>query len=469
MKKALYFILAAIPSLAFAQVIETRSVDAFTGIATSALVSVEVKSGAPCAVSLEGEAEGVNAILTTVKDGVLHIDADGKSKSGPIKVVVTVSNLKMLDIGGAAELVSSGALIADTLTVQGSGGSQLELSSVKASAIIVDFAGASSMKLCGTTNRLTVDLSGAAELDAACCEAQVVNIETSGASNARVSAATTIVAKASGASEIMIYGDATDRSIEATGAASIDSKAGSGANDTTHLRIGGRNFDISEDPDERSKREKKADDDDFETWEGLDFGINGLMTYDNQLVMPIGLKSMELNYVKSYVFGWNLFQKNIHLYRNNINLATGLGLTWYHYNLRGSYSFQPNVDYTFAAPDSLDYSRNRLNMCYANIPLYLEFNTNNTDASHSFHFGAGAQFGYNVFKNKLKQKYELEGKTYKRKIKDDFNVNPFKVDLIARIGYGSYTLFASYALTELFEKDKGPSLFPVTAGIHIDF
>lgn len=467
MKKAIYFILALVPAWAVAQTTEVRNVDAFTGINTSALVTIELKAGSPCSVTLDGEAEGIKTITTKVENGVLTIGQDGHSKSGPVKVFVTISDLKLIDIGGPATLNSAGGLVVDSVSILGSGGSQMELL-LTATSVKVDLSGASSMKLCGTTVRLNADLSGASRMSAGCMEAKNVDVEASGAAFASVTARESVKAESSGASDILIYGEPASSDVSATGAATVQNKSGSGAGDTTHVKIGGRNIDITEDPDERSQREKKADDDDFETWGGFDFGVNGLMTYDNQLVMPQGLKSMELNYVKSYVFGWNVFQKNIHLYRNNVNLATGIGLSWYHYNLRNSYSLQPNVDYTFGVMDSLDYSKNRLNMCYANVPLFLEFNTNNSDASRSFHFGAGAQFGYNVFKNKLKQKYELDGKTYKRKLKDDFNVNPFKVDLIARIGYANFTLFASYSLTELFEKDKGPSLFPVTAGIHID-
>jgi hypothetical protein len=108
-------------------------------------------------------------------------------------------------------------------------------------------------------------------------------------------------------------------------------------------------------------------------------------------------------------------------------------------------------------------------VAYANVPLFLEFNTNNEDASRSFHIAVGAQAGYNVFKNKVKQKYELDGRTYKRKIKDDYNVNPFKIDLIGRIGYGSFCIFGTYSLTPLFEQNKGPRLYPFTAGISLDF
>jgi len=197
--------------------------------------------------------------------------------------------------------------------------------------------------------------------------------------------------------------------------------------------------------------------------------VNGYLTADNKIELPAGFEFLELNYAKSYVFGANIFQKNIHIYRNNVNLATGLGATWYHYNFRNSYSLTPNVPYATAVYDSLKYSRNRLNVAYVNVPLFLEFNTNNSDASHSFHFGAGMEFGYNIFNNKLKQKYEIDGHDYKRKQKDDFNVNPFRYDIIARIGYGNYTLFANYSLSSFFEKGKGPSVYPFSAGIHLSF
>lgn len=451
-----------------AQTTDVRTVDAFTGISSSALVNIEVKSGAPCAVVLEGDAEATKSITTEVKDGILVIGQDGHSKSGPVQVFVTVSDLKKIDLGGPASLNSVGGIITDSIRIEGSGGSQLELS-VTATAISVDLSGASSLHLCGTATRLYVEVSGAADLRAGCMDAQTVNVITTGAASARVMASQKVTAKSSGASDITIYGDATDRTIESGGSSSIDTRSGSGANDTTRLEIGGRHIDISHDPEERSKREKHQADSDFEFWEGMDLGVNGLLTYDNQISMPQGLESMDLNYAKSYVFGLNMWQKNIHVYRNNVNLGTGIGLTWYHYNFRGSYTLQPNVPYTFSINDSLNYSKNRLNACYVNIPLFLEFNTNNEDASRSFHIGGGVQAGYNVFRNKVKQKYELDGRTYKRKIKDDYNVNPFKIDLIGRIGYGSFSIFGTYSLTPLFEENKGPRVYPFTAGISLDF
>ena len=220
MKKSFLILLASLPFAAFAQTTETRNVDAFTGVRTSSLVEVVLKPGSPCAVVLEGEAEGVKSVLTEVKDGQLVISQHGNSKAAPVKVVVTISELKSLDFAGAAQLRGEGTHVTDTLKVVGAGGAQMELN-VTASKVRADLSGAAHLKVCGTSNNLDADLSGAADLRSGCLEAKSVNVRASGASKASVSASEKVVARASGASDVIVYGDATDRTIDATGAAKI--------------------------------------------------------------------------------------------------------------------------------------------------------------------------------------------------------------------------------------------------------
>src|ERR1044072_6761828 len=71
MKTTIFCLLAFAPAWMFAQTTETRTVDSFTGVSTSALVEVELKPGSPCAVTLEGETEATQSITTEVKDGIL--------------------------------------------------------------------------------------------------------------------------------------------------------------------------------------------------------------------------------------------------------------------------------------------------------------------------------------------------------------------------------------------------------------
>jgi hypothetical protein len=45
----------------------------------------------------------------------------------------------------------------------------------------------------------------------------------------------------------------------------------------------------------------------------------------------------------------------------------------------------------------------------------------------------------------------------------------FRYGLTARLGFEDVNLFANYYMTTLFEKDKGPELYPFSVGISIPF
>jgi hypothetical protein len=59
------------------------------------------------------------------------------------------------------------------------------------------------------------------------------------------------------------------------------------------------------------------------------------------------------------------------------------------------------------------------------------------------------------------------GDRQKSRNNDDFNLNPFRVNASVRLGYGSFVLFANYALTPLFQKNEGPDLTAFSTGIRI--
>jgi hypothetical protein len=451
---------------------ETRSVGDFTGIHASSVVKLEITQGEACAVTVEGPAKEVADLKTEVKDGVLSISGSNASDEEELKVKVTVKNLHLLDVSSTLNTSSTNKIVTDSLHIISSGVSAVKLD-VQATNIKANLSGASSVKLSGTTSRLTAGLSGAAQLKAYDLAAESVTLTTSGASSARVNASASLQATTSGASEIHYQGNPAEKNVNSSGASSVSMKDDSkNPSDTTSIHVGKYDVHLTENDgdDERSKREKHADDSDFEFWEGVDFGVNGFLTADNKVVLPAGFEFLELNYAKSYFFSWNFFQKNIHIYRNNVNLGTGLGMSWYHYNFRNPYTLTPNAAYQTATYDStIKYTRNRLGLTYLNVPIFLEFNTNNNDAKNSFHIAGGMEFGYNVFSNLLKQKYEVDGHKIKTRQKDDFNINPFRYDVIGRIGYGNYTLFGKYSLSTLFENGKGPVVYPFTAGINISF
>jgi hypothetical protein len=56
-------------------------------------------------------------------------------------------------------------------------------------------------------------------------------------------------------------------------------------------------------------------------------------------------------------------------------------------------------------------------------------------------------------------------------MRDDYSINPFRVQATARVGYGWFRAFANYSLTPYFKKDSGvagqenPDIRVFSAGI----
>jgi Putative auto-transporter adhesin, head GIN domain/Outer membrane protein beta-barrel domain len=457
---------------------ENRAVGDFTGIRAGGATVVIITQSDSNTVSVEASsAKAAQQVITEVSNGILVISTEKaeRTEGSQITVRIGAKKLNSIDASGMTSLKTKDTLITDNIRIQFSGASEGKIA-IKATRIETQLSGASDVRLTGTTTELVSTNSGASELKAANLRASSVSITTSGASEARIWAVDSLSASASGASSIVYYGTPVNTVVNKSGSSEIEQRSGTPnapASDTTTITILGKDVQIVDgeiSDNERSAREKKSSDDSFKHWQGIDFGAAGILSADNQLDLPNGFEPFELNYAKSYVFGWNMFQKNIHIYRNNLNLGTGIGLTWYHYNFKGSYTLNTNVPFQTSLFDSTkSFSRNRFNMCYVNVPLMLEYNSNNNDAGRSFHVAAGMQVGYNIFKNKLKQRYEENGQSEKRVIKDNFNVNPFRIDAMARIGYGSFSIFGTYSLTSLFEREKGPVFYPFTAGIHFNF
>lgn len=208
--------------------------------------------------------------------------------------------------------------------------------------------------------------------------------------------------------------------------------------------------------------------DGFHYWEGLDIGVNGYFNTRNNLETPAGYSFLELDYARSHSFAWNIAQYNVHLYKNYINLVTGIGIEWNSYALRNNVSLIPDTNVVAGVLEPGDFSKNKFKTTWLNAPLMLEFNTSK-NADRSFHVGAGVTFGYNIFRNRLKQEYEINGNVQKRKTKDDFNVEPFRYSATVRVGYGDFTLFANYGLSELFKSGRGPEVHPFSAGVSVSF
>ncbi len=204
-------------------------------------------------------------------------------------------------------------------------------------------------------------------------------------------------------------------------------------------------------------------------WSGFELGLNSFFNSNGKMELPDNAKAMELNTGKSWAFHWNFLQVNAGLFKNNIGLVTGLGLNLNHYNFTKPVTLNSRDSaYTFFSIDTtVNYKKNKLFVGYITLPLILEFQLHkkHRPAKTSF-FVSGGVIGSIKIASRQKQIF-TDNYTFLNR--SDFRLAPLKLDATARIGNDTFTLFANYAITTLFETNKGPVMYPFTVGLGFVF
>lgn len=204
-------------------------------------------------------------------------------------------------------------------------------------------------------------------------------------------------------------------------------------------------------------------------WAGFELGVNGFVDQDYSSYIDEMDDFMELDMAKSLAVNLNFLQYDISLQkeRNTIGLVTGLGLEWNNYRFDKDVSLEKassGVTEPLYFDTDWDIKKSKLTSLYLTVPLLLEFQIPVKYKSRRVHMSAGVVGGLRIGSH-TKVKYKSNGNSHKDKDHDDFNLKTFRYAAQARIGYRSLNFFASYGLTNLFEKNKGPELVPYTLGI----
>lgn len=455
-----------------AQTNQQREVAPFTSLEVSGATSVVFTQGDSAKVKVTAGESEIKNVQTTVDNGVLSIQSKGTFRTS-VKVYVTGPFLQEITATGASKVTITDTLKTGRLNINVTGASSVK-GTIKTDSVNVSASGASAVELAGSTKTSQSTISGASMLKAYDLFSENTRITTSGASSAKVYASQKITADATGSSSVKFKGNPEDVSAEASTSSSIArvvdesaSKSNSDSKDSTTINLRKKKFIII-DKGLDIDTHRSGDDDDFHNWAGFGIGVNGWTTPGGNFTLPKGQKYMELDYGKSLNFQLNPFEKDIHIYKNYINLVVGLGFEWSQYQFSNRTTLNADSSYTFGTIDSTnlyDYKKNRFKTTFVNVPLLLEFNTSK-NPDKAFHVALGVIGGYRLG-SRTRQVLEDDGLDLKLVRKDSYNMNPFRVNAHASVGYRNFTLYADYALTPLFVNGKGPELYPFTFGVKL--
>jgi len=470
-----HFILSSLVLIglsASAQTSQQRDISSFTKLEVSGATTVVFTQGEPATVKVTAGESELDNVQTTVENDVLNIRSKGNFR-GPVKVYVTGPALKEITVSGASKVSIPDTLKTETLEINATGASTVK-GIVKTSSVSISASGASGVELSGITKASQSTISGASVLKAYDLLSDNTRITTSGASSAKVYASQKITADATGSSSVKFKGNPEDVSAEASTSSSIArvvddsvSKNKSDSKDSTTINLRKKKFIII-DKDLDIDTHRSGNDDDFHNWAGFGIGVNGWTTPGGNFNLPKGQKYMELDYGKSLNFQLNPFEKDIHIYKNYVNLVVGLGFEWSQYQFSNKTTLNPDSSFTFGTIDSsnaFNYKKNRFKTTFVNVPLLLEFNTNK-NPDKAFHVAVGVIGGYRLG-SRTRQVLEDDGLDLKLVRKDSYNMNPFRLNAHASVGYRNFTLYADYAMTPLFVNGKGPELYPFTFGVKL--
>jgi Putative auto-transporter adhesin, head GIN domain/Outer membrane protein beta-barrel domain len=461
-----------------AQVSEIRSLENFNKISISGNSKVYLTNGSPQEVRVETKNK-LNEVQTSVRNNSLHID--GK----PSSIYITIPEINEINISGYGEVNAKNSFSGENMEISISGNGKV-VSPLQMKSINVDISGFGKVKLSGSADNFKIGVSGNGTVSAT--ELKVLNsdIDISGVAKAYVDVSDNLNMNVSGVGSVYYKTEPKkiNREVSGIGKYGLITK---NEDDTVSIKaenkriiiIGGEEktvdtdddedveIDITVEKDSPPKPPKKS----RSHWAGLDIGFNGLLNDGTSSSLPKGYDFLELNSGKSVVVNLNFWKFDIPLYKRYIMLTTGIGLTLNNYRFSSDKTLISDTNRVVSGFDFKDsgeqikYNKNKLAVNYVTAPVLIQFNTHK-HLKKSFHIAAGMLFSYK-FNSHLKLVYDENGDKQKTKRRDEFNIDPFRYDATVRIGYRNYTVFGTYAMSELFKNGRGPSLHPFSIGIQL--
>jgi hypothetical protein len=461
----LLFMLAAIHS--DAQNREITGLEPFTAIEIRSKAKVHLTTG-PHKVEVSSSTDSSDT-KTTSADGVLKILGVGD-------YYISLPELNKIDISGIGTVTADTVIRTSTLRIDISGAGKVVMP-VEVDKLRIGIPGLGRVQLAGSANDVQLNISGNGKIDALNLRAGKVEANVSGMTKTYMDVTSALELNISGTGTFYYRTTPAQLTTSISGIGKHNAYTNEDGKDSSVIRIGSYDIFVA-------GGQKDLDQSVWETvadtilkrpeyskshWMGIDLGFNYLASGSGlSSDLPNGYEYLELNSGKSVNVNVNIFAHDFKLYRRYVMFTTGIGLTLNNYRfdsdmtLRRSRPLNAGYDLN-SKGDTITYEKNKLAVNYVTVPLLLQFNTHEYNKK-SIHFAVGALASYK-YNSHLKLVYKEDGDKEKSKRQGEFNIQPFRADLTARVGYRNWTLYASYAMTELFRNGRGPEVHPVQFGV----
>lgn len=203
-----------------------RNTGDYDGVAVSGWFDVDLVSGNEGEITLTGEENLLEYIITEVKDGKLVIKTEkgvnlktSNWKSG-IHITVPVESISSVSMSGSGDIVGKTKIKTDYFktAMSGSGDITLDLDVQNISA---SMSGSGDITLSGDTTNFEATISGSGDIEAYDLEADNVDATISGSADIQVTANKSLKARVSGSGDISYKGNPEKVNTKTSGSGDI--------------------------------------------------------------------------------------------------------------------------------------------------------------------------------------------------------------------------------------------------------
>ena len=186
--------------------------------------------------------------------------------------------------------------------------------------------------------------------------------------------------------------------------------------------------------------------------------------YNNWIQKPDSVKTKPFSYnFNGYVC------YDFPIKKSKLSFAAGIGIstTVVYLNQLTLYNTDTSAVYGSQAhflPDTTHYKRYKFVTTYVQSPFELRYFANTLNRNKGFKAAIGLQIG-TLLGAHTKGLYSVNGTNVKDKIDTKRFVSPWNFAATARVGWGNFSLFASYNLTNVFKDNAGPPITPASIGL----
>lgn len=200
------------------------------------------------------------------------------------------------------------------------------------------------------------------------------------------------------------------------------------------------------------------------TFARLDLGL-AKFTDDGSFTLSPGNQLLETHTWQTHNVGFEFFQMG-YRFTHNFKIYVGAGMDWTHMRLKKNITIKPDESKLTIVQESIDFKKNRFSSTYLRVPLSFQVRTNDDKQGNKTHLVFGPEIGFLV-NGKVKQVSSEQGK---KKVKDDFNLNPFRYGAFARLGYDNFGIYVKYYNSDVFADGQGlKALKNINLGIMAGF